>query len=131
MKRLKFVLPVAALALPAPGTLWGQDEEGDVEAATLAVEGMVSEEDVKLMIEEAVAAALEEYVSRDELNDAISNVQADVAQTVAAESENNFNNIQQWVENIFEENMAGLTLKEMFRDQFGGLDEYKVVKNLR
>ena len=71
MKRLKFVLLVAALALPAPGTLWGQDEESDVEAATLAVEGMVSEEDVKLMIEEAVAAALEEYVSRDELNAAL------------------------------------------------------------
>jgi hypothetical protein len=27
--------------------------------------------------------------------------------------------------------MEGLTLKEMFRDQFGGYDEYKMVKNLR
>ena len=138
MNRLKLVLLVAALALPAPSTLWGQDEESDVEAATLAVEGMVSEEDVKLMIEEAVAAALEEYVSRDELNGAISNVQADisnvqaeVAQTVAAASADNFNNIMNAVLNIVNETMEGLTLKEMFRDQFGGLDEYKVVKNLR
>jgi uncharacterized protein HemX len=71
MNRLKLVLLVATLALPTPSTLWGQIEEGDGEAATLAVEGMVSEEDVKLMIEEAVAAALEEYVSRDELNAAL------------------------------------------------------------
>ena len=129
--RLKLVLLVATLALPTPSTLWGQIEEGDGEAATLAVEGMVSEEDVKLMIEEAVAGALEEYVSRDELNGAVSNVQAEVAHTVAAASEDNFNNIMNAVLNIVHENMEGLTLKEMFRDQFGGYDEYKMVKNLR